>query len=227
MQTRWARKSVRRDKEQSTRRLRATAARPLPPATADARPATFGAPLGLHCIPINFSRERRMRTATLLSALLLLGAAAAARDRSVLALSLLCCCPTCLAYSLHNACYKALRKTFACRRLLAEDAGGAIMGGRATQKDRFPYAVNIRSSNEPGREHQFCGGSLIAPRLVLTAARKGCSALGWRGVRPLLRSVPLAQAHAGGHLHSAPYLLPRAHNHPLQTACTIRVPGAS
>lgn len=44
----------------------------------------------------------------------------------------------------------------------------AIIGGHEAKPGQFPFIVSLLSSHEP-KKH-FCGGSLIAPNYVLTAA---------------------------------------------------------
>jgi trypsin len=53
----------------------------------------------------------------------------------------------------------------------APTAGPSIVGGRAAQPGEYPFAVALlRSSASSHYDAQFCGGSLIGPDLVLTAA---------------------------------------------------------
>ena len=48
-----------------------------------------------------------------------------------------------------------------------EDLGSLVVGGVNAQKGRYPYMVNL-NSNKNGDE--YCGGTLIAPDVVLSAA---------------------------------------------------------
>lgn len=45
-----------------------------------------------------------------------------------------------------------------------------IVGGRPTDTNKWPWAVAISEPQADGRLHQFCGGSVIGDRWVLTAA---------------------------------------------------------
>lgn len=46
----------------------------------------------------------------------------------------------------------------------------AIVGGYQVTDDRFGFMASIQSKGETGTSGHFCGGSVIAPRWVLTAA---------------------------------------------------------
>lgn len=46
-----------------------------------------------------------------------------------------------------------------------------IVGGTSVPGARYPYSASLRTS---GGQH-FCGGALIAPRVVLTGERGSCS----------------------------------------------------
>ena len=48
-----------------------------------------------------------------------------------------------------------------------EDLGSLVVGGVNAQKGRYPYMVNL-NNNKYGDE--YCGGTLIAPNVVLSAA---------------------------------------------------------
>lgn len=52
------------------------------------------------------------------------------------------------------------------RRQLTQLAAPRIVGGTQTNAVRYPYIASLRNS---AGQH-FCGGSLVAPRVVLTAA---------------------------------------------------------
>lgn len=45
-----------------------------------------------------------------------------------------------------------------------------IVGGQQAAEGAWPWMVAIVASGQPASTHQFCGGSLIAPNYVLTAA---------------------------------------------------------
>ena len=49
----------------------------------------------------------------------------------------------------------------------AADAGLRIVGGESVAVGRYPYMVGLHDSSLGS---PFCGGSLIAPNVVLTAA---------------------------------------------------------
>jgi hypothetical protein len=69
----------------------------------------------------------------------------------------------------------------------------AVVGGTATQITQWPWMVQLEL-REKGDKITFCGGTLIAPRVVLTAAH--CLV----GVEPDTRAVFGRQAFAGGAL---------------------------
>ena len=55
------------------------------------------------------------------------------------------------------------------------DAGASVIGGEPTTTERWPWMVALAKTpaaepDESPRERQFCGGSIIAPTVVLTAA---------------------------------------------------------
>lgn len=55
----------------------------------------------------------------------------------------------------------------------AGDDGPGIVGGSATTIDQYPYTVAIALSDPgfgDGFDRQFCGGTLVAPTIVVTAA---------------------------------------------------------
>ncbi|PSC67884.1 trypsin alpha-4 [Micractinium conductrix] len=59
------------------------------------------------------------------------------------------------------------------RRRLVGDGGSsgvqlAIVGGVAAQRNRYPWVASLRFNDKTKRH--YCGGTLIGPRLVLTAA---------------------------------------------------------
>lgn len=54
----------------------------------------------------------------------------------------------------------------AAARQLAQSVTPRIVGGTTTSAARYPYIVSLRD----GSGNHYCGGSLIAPRVVLTAA---------------------------------------------------------
>lgn len=70
------------------------------------------------------------------------------------------------------------RVTAARAKQLAENPGGAdrVFGGKEAEKGAFPFQVALLSSErlddsaQSQTQAQFCGGSLIAPQWVLTAA---------------------------------------------------------
>ena len=64
----------------------------------------------------------------------------------------------------------ALLVWFAAYSLHANQAGGLIVGGSEARAGEFPFIVSLQ-----GNSGHFCGGSLIAPDVVLTAA----NCVGW------------------------------------------------
>jgi trypsin len=70
---------------------------------------------------------------------------------------------------------RVLLATVAASLLLAVPASGQdrIVGGGATTSEEWPWQVAVAdppSSGGDGFERQFCGGSLVAPTVVITAA---------------------------------------------------------
>jgi secreted trypsin-like serine protease len=54
--------------------------------------------------------------------------------------------------------------------LVAPAPAGAVIGGRPIQASRHPGLVQVIARNGRGGRGQICGGGLIAPRVVVTAA---------------------------------------------------------
>jgi trypsin len=54
--------------------------------------------------------------------------------------------------------------------LLLASPAVAIVGGAEVRTHRFPFMASVQSSDSTGSGAHFCGGSVIAPRWVLTAA---------------------------------------------------------
>ena len=46
----------------------------------------------------------------------------------------------------------------------------AIIGGQPAQKDRFPWAAQLRINDKSNLWPQFCGASLVQRQVLLTAA---------------------------------------------------------
>lgn len=81
----------------------------------------------------------------------------------------------------------ALLSSAAAARQLAQKVAPRIVGGTQTSAARYPYVVSLRDASG----NHFCGGSLVAPRIVLTAAHCVYDA----GLRtPTVRGCSLAQA---------------------------------
>lgn len=57
-----------------------------------------------------------------------------------------------------------------CGRAGPQFTGRRIVGGRTAAKDEFPYQVALETRVFGGRWKQFCGGTVIADRWILTAA---------------------------------------------------------
>ena len=59
----------------------------------------------------------------------------------------------------------------------AGEDGGRVIGGQAAKKGEWPWQVKILAPDpeQRGRFGGHCGGSLIAPRWILTAAHCGTS----------------------------------------------------
>jgi secreted trypsin-like serine protease len=70
----------------------------------------------------------------------------------------------------------------------------AVVGGTPTKITEWPWMVQLELPDESGDKTTFCGGTLIAPRVVLTAAH--CLL----GVEPRTRAVFGRQAFSGGAL---------------------------
>ena len=57
-----------------------------------------------------------------------------------------------------------------CGRVGPQFTGRRIVGGRSAALDEFPYQIALEAKMFDGRYSQFCGGTVIADRWVLTAA---------------------------------------------------------
>ena len=53
---------------------------------------------------------------------------------------------------------------------LAGSPSSAIVGGSTVPDGRYAFMASIQSAGSQGSEGHFCGGSVVAPRWVLTAA---------------------------------------------------------
>lgn len=74
--------------------------------------------------------------------------------------------PPLLSRLLCAALLAALLSGAAASRHLAQAVRPRIVGGTQTSAARYPYIVSLRDANG----NHFCGGSLVAPLVVLTAA---------------------------------------------------------
>merc|ERR1712212_229427 len=54
--------------------------------------------------------------------------------------------------------------------LSAEPSGNRVFNGHQSRKNAFPWLVNIQSSIINSNDFQLCGGTLLNPKVVLTAA---------------------------------------------------------
>lgn len=60
--------------------------------------------------------------------------------------------------------------TVAAAVLVPTRPAGAVVGGTPATTDEYPFVVALVEPGWPAAESQFCGGSLVAPDWVLTAA---------------------------------------------------------
>lgn len=63
-----------------------------------------------------------------------------------------------------------LATTFEFLFVCALGAAAFVMGGEDASASRYPYLVSIRNNVQPGEDVHHCGGALISPTTVLTAA---------------------------------------------------------